>query len=186
MYAEGDRLLREAGYVHYEISNYAKEGFECLHNCGYWTRQNYVGFGIGAASLVDNKRFLNTSDLQKYLDCYASRNEQNADKDRSSKQSVVLSTKPHISEIVREEMKSLTREEQMEEFMFLGLRMMKGISKKKFLDIFGVTIEDVYGDAIKKLVDEGLLNARNDSDKIYLTERGIDLDNYVSAEFLLT
>lgn len=156
MYAEGNRLLKEAGYIHYEISNYAKEGYECRHNCGYWTRANYLGFGIGAASMVENVRFSNTPDLMTYLNCPT---------------------------MAVEERTVLGKKEQMEEFMFLGLRMMEGVSRQKFFDTFGTSMDEVYGKVISKFMEEGLLEER--TDRLVLTDKGIDLDNYVSAGFLL-
>ena len=63
----GREVLKEAGYRQYEISNYAKKGMECRHNIGYWTRENYLGLGIGAASLIENVRYTNTSDIDDYL-----------------------------------------------------------------------------------------------------------------------
>ena len=185
MYAEGNKLLKEYGYEHYEISNYAQKGFECRHNVGYWTRQNYVGFGIGAASLVENKRFQNTMDLQRYLSFFLEKNNARNDLEQAdeSKKECFESGKNWIRSI-REEVQVLSAREQMEEFMFLGLRMMEGVSKKRFLDLFGVPVEEVYGETIRRFEEEGLLVAEENGDKIYLTEKGIDLDNYVSAGFL--
>ena len=185
MYAEGNKLLKEYGYEHYEISNYAQKGFECRHNVGYWTRQNYVGFGIGAASLVENKRFQNTMDLQRYLSFFLGKNNARNDLEQAdeSKKECFESGKNGIRSI-REEVQVLSVREQMEEFMFLGLRMMEGVSKRRFLDLFGVPVEEVYGETIRRFDEEGLLVAEENSDKIYLTEKGIDLDNYVSAGFL--
>lgn len=159
MYSETKRILGEAGYVRYEISNYAKPGFSCRHNCGYWTRKDYAGFGIGAASLVNNVRFRNGEDLRRYLEeplgC-------------------------------REEVQALSIEEQMEEFMFLGLRLTEGVDVRGFGDDFGRTLEEVYGEVIKRNREDGLLEYRKDGRRLALTEKGLDVSNYVMAQFLLT
>ena len=158
MYSETGRVLREAGYERYEISNYAKPGFRCRHNCGYWTRTDYAGFGIGAASLIDNVRFHNGEQLASYLknptDC-------------------------------REDRQVLDSREQMEEFMFLGLRLTEGIDVRTFGSMFGRSPEDVYG-IIEKNKRNGLLEYREGGNRLALTERGLDISNYVMAQFLLT
>jgi len=165
MYRETVRILKEKGYHRYEISNYAREGYACRHNCGYWQRRDYAGFGIGAASLVGNVRFRNSADLGRYLD--------------------------HPLQC-REEIHTLDRREQMEEFMFLGLRMTNGVALADFERIFGCTVEEVYGDVVRKNIRDGLLEvvrgdkAALEADRIALTERGLDLSNYVMAQFLLS
>ena len=155
MYRLTGALLEEKGYMQYEISNYAKKGRECQHNIGYWTRKNYLGLGLGSASLVENVRFSNTSDLQEYL----------------------------AGDFEEREREVLERREQMEEFMFLGLRMIKGVSRGDFKKAFGVEIEAVYGEVIKKMVSQGLLQKQ--AGRISLTEEGISVSNYVMSEFLL-
>lgn len=159
LYGLTECILQEYGYRRYEISNYAKEGCECRHNVGYWTRENYLGFGIGAASLVENIRFQNGRDLQAYL-------------------------KAPLGQ--REQEQRLTMVEQMEEYMFLGLRLTEGISERKFYDIFHYELEQVYGDVIKKHVSQGLLTYldRAAGRNLHLTRRGLDLANYVMADFL--
>lgn len=155
MYRLTGELLLEKGYERYEISNYAKKGRECRHNIGYWVRKNYLGLGLGSASLVENVRFSNTSDLKEYLNG---------------------TFEPQEKEV-------LERKEQMEEFAFLGLRMMEGISRKRFAQIFGVEIEAVYGDVIQRMTKLGLL--KQQTGNIFLTEEGISVSNYVMSEFLL-
>lgn len=163
MYEATRRVLEGAGYVRYEISNYARPGRECRHNCGYWRRRDYAGFGIGAASLIDNVRFKNGEDLRAYLE-----NPAGCQCDRQ-----VLSVS-----------------EQMEEFMFLGLRMTAGVSAAEFASCFGKEPEHVYGEVIKKNIVDGLLRWTEDlsgdsSDRrLALTEKGLDLANYVMAQFL--
>ena len=159
MYEETDRLLSEAGFMRYEISNYAKAGYECRHNCGYWTRTEYAGFGIGAASLISNVRFSNAADIREYI------------------------AHPLC---VRGEEERLSREEQMEEFMFLGLRLTKGIEVRTFEELFGVALPEVYGEVIAKNLADGLLCYTNDGKSLALTKKGLDLSNYVYAQFLIS
>ncbi len=154
MYKRTEKRLAEHGYRRYEISNYAKEGYECRHNSVYWRRGNYVGFGIGAASMVDNVRFQNDADLTKYI---AGNREKQVDK--------------------------LSKKECMEEFMFLGLRMMEGVKEAQFVADFGITMEEVYGPVLQKMQVDGLLERTDGA--IRLTKRGIDVSNYVMAAFLL-
>ncbi len=177
MYEKTEELLREAGFRRYEISNYAKNGFECRHNCGYWKRHDYAGYGIGAASLIDNKRFSNKDSLEEYI-----------------KNPMGCSG----------EIQELTVKEQMEEFMFLGLRLVEGVSALLFERTFGKTLEQVYGEVIRRNVEDGLLYFHGKemqavgSDKeahdlvrayagnrLALTGRGLDVSNYVMAQFLL-
>ena len=163
MYEETGRILREHGYERYEISNYAKPGYACRHNCGYWQREDYLGLGIGAASLVDNVRFQNGRDLDRYLEAPLG---------------------------CREGVQSLSVTEQMEEFVFLGLRMIRGISPLAFERTFGVSMEKVYGPVIERNRKDGLLYFREDEEtkegRLALTERGLDLSNYCMAQFLLS
>ncbi len=164
MYKITDDILRTRGYERYEISNYAKPGYECRHNQVYWRRGDYVGFGLGSASLVENVRFHNCTDMERYI--------RQCEKGKS----------------VKEDIQRLTIEEQMEEFMFLGLRMMQGISCREFLDSFGKSVDDVYPGIVDKFVKMGLLvrTCRKQEERIALTKQGIDVSNQIMAEFLLS
>lgn len=155
MYEQTELILSDAGYHHYEISNYAQPGKECRHNCGYWTRKEYRGFGLGAASLIRDTRFSNVRDLNGYL--------------------------KHPGTRLEEQI--LTREEQMEETMYLGLRLMTGVQKKTFLENFGCSMEQVYGTVLSRMIEQGLMG--ENKEKVWLTRRGTDLGNYVFAHFLL-
>lgn len=159
LYQLTGQVLREYGYQRYEISNYAKKGCACRHNTGYWTRENYLGFGIGAASLIDNVRFQNGRELGAYLEEPLGQ---------------------------REPLCLLSAAEQMEEFMFLGLRLTAGIPEQDFLDTFHCGLEQVYGEAIRRHIGQGLLAWQDcgDGRYLHLTERGLDLANYVMADFL--
>lgn len=149
--------LTDNGYKQYEISNYAKDGCESRHNMSYWRRQEYIGYGLGAAGLVNDIRFKNTSDMDSYI-----RN-------------------PYSTTNFEEE-RLLSENDRMEEFMFLGLRTMKGVSVFEFEKIFEKDIHLVYGKVIDKLSAEGLLIEKYGS--LYLSEKGVDYGNYVFSEFL--
>lgn len=155
-------FLRNEGYQRYEISNYALPGFACRHNQVYWKRGNYVGFGIGAASMVENVRFSNGRDLETYLRYGAQ----------------------------KEQVQKLTVEEQMEEFMFLGLRMTEGVSLKSFYETFGRRVDQVYPGIVEKYVEQGLLrylcSSEGQKRRVALTEFGMDVCNVVMADFLLS
>lgn len=159
MYWKTAEILQNAGYEHYEISNYARNGYICRHNCGYWQRVDYLGFGIGAASLYQNIRFRNTDSLTEYLEALA-----------------------HGNMLERLDVQKLSVEEQMAETFILGLRMMEGVDLQEFKETYGKTAEEVYGDVIRKSIDEGLLERRGS--RQVLTKRGVDISNYVMAKFL--
>lgn len=158
MYQKTEEILHANGYQRYEISNYAKEGMECKHNLGYWERKNYLGLGLGASSLVENRRYCNTANLREYME------------------------RAGHPEGIRRNTEYLTVEEQMEEFIFLGLRKMNGISEQMFQDCFQKTIWDCYGDNLKKVMEKGLLKQKEG--RLSLTSKGIDISNYVFAEIL--
>lgn len=163
MYYMTKSLLANAGYDRYEISNYAKAGYECRHNIGYWKRKDYLGFGIGAASLYKEERYSNISDINLYIE-------------ELSKDNCSLNN-------IQENADKLSKKERMEEFMFLGLRMISGVSMEDFENQFGVKFEEIYGSVTDKLMSQGLL-AQEDN-WLKLTERGIDISNYVMSEFMI-
>lgn len=178
MYKITNEILSDAGYGRYEISNYAQPGCECRHNISYWRRENYAGFGIGAASLVENIRFRNTSDRQAYERFYLEDFPEAAAADERMEENGI-----------KEEKHMLSIEEQMEEFMFLGLRMNKGVSGMEFTRCFGRTIDEVYPGVVEEFCKKGLLRRtaddRTGEEWIALTDYGIDISNYVMAEFLI-
>lgn len=155
MYWKTAEILQNAGYEHYEISNYARDGRICRHNCGYWRRVDYLGFGIGAASLYRNVRFRNTDSLEEYL------------KDPLH---------------CRRDIQKLSKEEQMAETFILGLRMMEGVDRRQFQETYGKDAQEVYGDVIEESIREGLL--KESGGRWVLTKRGVDISNYVMAKFL--
>lgn len=154
MYHNICAYLKENGYNQYEISNFAKTGYECRHNIKYWKCEEYIGVGIAAHSYLDGKRFYNVSSMEKYLNGIYSENE------------------PDI----------LTREDKIGEFMIMGLRMNEGISEDEFKIRFGEKIEDLYSKQLNKFIRLGLINYNNK--RYMLTERGFDLSNSILCEFL--
>lgn len=159
MYEDTAEILERYGYRQYEISNYAKQGYMCRHNAGYWQRREYLGFGLGASSLYRGMRFSNTHQMQEYL-----KESRNPDQ-------------------IRKDVTVLSRNEQIEEFMFLGLRMTEGISEKKFEENFDVRLMDVYGDILQKYEETGFME--HIETKWRLTRKGIHVSNHILADFLL-
>lgn len=158
MYHYTKEFLVKNGYSRYEISNYSKGGYECRHNLKYWSRINYYGFGVAAASLVNNVRYLNTDNRKDYV-------RSNGD----------------ITKI-RIENDKLNINEQMEEYMFLGLRKVKGVSIKEFKEIFGRNVYDEYGGVINKHLENHLLEIKDN--RIFLTDKGMDVSNYIMSDFI--
>lgn len=159
MYEDTAEILERYGYRQYEISNYAKQGYMCRHNAGYWQRREYLGFGLGASSLYRGMRFSNTRRMQEYL-----KESRNPDQ-------------------IRKDVTVLSRNERIEEFMFLGLRMTEGISEKKFEENFDVRLMDVYGDILQKYEETGFVE--HIETKWRLTRKGIHVSNHILADFLL-
>lgn len=174
MYRETEQILAQAGYERYEISNYAKKGYACRHNLVYWQGGDYLGLGLGSSSYMDGVRFHNTTDFNTYVNQGA----------------------------YVEDREELSVQAKMEEFMFLGLRVMAGVSGTEFEKRFGKTMEDVYGDVLRKHEEEGLLQidrkedrkeaasaepakGKTNIEKVMLTTKGVDVSNYVFADFLL-
>ena len=161
MYHYTKKCLQNAGYERYEISNYAKPGYACLHNQVYWTGGEYLGLGLGAASYWKGARFSNTPDMEEYMEnCSRARITEN-----------------------RKEIVTATQKSRMEEYMFLGLRMIRGVSIREFERRFGIPMNRIYGTVIRFYIGQGLLKI--EQDRLMLTERGIDVSNSVMADFLL-
>lgn len=155
MYHETKRFLRECGYERYEISNYAKPGRECRHNIGYWTGVPYLGLGLGASSYMNGSRFAVSSDMQQYLE-----------------------EKPGTFTDVEK----LTKKDMEEEFFYVGLRMTAGVSLPEFERRFGVSAKDVYPGLMEMFVEEKA--AVFQGDRFVLTDYGLDVSNYIMAQFL--
>lgn len=154
MYLAGVHILKEYGYEQYEISNFAKEGYSCRHNEGYWSGVSYAGFGLGAASYINNRRFVKTRCREEYL----------------------------AGDFSERETEVLSEREQMEEFMILGLRRRKGVSKVEFRKRFRMELPDLYKNIIEAYAAKGLL--KEEGDRIFFTEKGMLLSNIVLSEFI--
>ena len=152
------KFLKEQRYEQYEISNYAKPGRESRHNLKYWERGDYLGLGLGAASMVRNIRMSNTKDMNIYLERCGQ------------------------PKTMREDVQFLEEARQMEEFMFLGLRKTRGVSRKEFRRTFGQELDMVYEKALHKCLENGML--KEHKDRIYLSQEGVLLSNLVLSEFL--
>lgn len=159
MYHLAKDILLKNGFSQYEISNYSKEGFECRHNIAYWKMNNWLGVGSAASSYIDGERFTNFSKIETYIE--------KIENDKSP----------------REEEGKNTIEENIEEFMFMGLRLIEGIDENEFEIRFNKTVDSYYKDILKKFITQGLLKRENK--KIYLTEKGIEYSNVVMSEMLL-
>ena len=163
MYYLTNGFLKEQGYERYEISNYSKKGYECRHNIGYWTGTEYLGLGLGASSYISGCRFHNTSVYNEYCSAH-------------------LDQEEAFQGVLRQEFERLTLEDRMEEYMFLGLRLTKGVSAHGFASSFGHNIRNVYGMVLDAMEEDGLMEYK---DGYYrLTSRGIDISNYVMSQFL--
>lgn len=192
LYELTGELLGKYNYKRYEISNYALAGYECRHNQVYWTRGNYLGLGLGAASLVNDVRWNNPRSIAEYR--RRLRQADVTDMDSELAEPVYGLTgfacgKSHTGENclvaararLGDNIQYLSRQEQMEEFMFLGLRLTNGVRKQDFQEKFGVPIETVYGKELEELQRDGLLIVE---ESVRLTPYGTDISNYVMAKFL--
>ena len=179
------KMLAEYNYNRYEISNYALDGYACRHNQVYWTRGDYAGLGLGAASMVDNVRWSNPRSIPEYRDALLRPYSASTDFEPAERTGAGLAAAKTDLTAARARLSGnvqyLSVQEQMEEFMFLGLRLTKGVSKQDFREIFGLPIEEVYGKAIEALRRDGLLLA---DDFVRLTPFGTDISNYVMEKFL--
>lgn len=189
MYYDTERILGEAGYHRYEISNYAKPGYECRHNKGYWTGTEYLGLGLGASSYINIRR--EKGEAAKI----SASGKESGDRRQLERRSNVRDFKMYLS-LTRddfragrqiEERELLTNQAMMEEFMFLGLRLTEGISEMEFFRRFSCTLETVYGDVLEKLAGQELMERYEREGAAFwrLTKRGIDVSNCVLAEFLM-
>ena len=160
MYWKAKNILEENNYIHYEISNFAKEGYESKHNLNCWNQKQYLGFGVAAHSYFENKRYCNTNSIEEYC-----RNieENNINKNRD------------ICEIQ-------TEEEMKKEYMLLGLRKIEGIDIQEFKNKFVENPIYLFRKELEKLVNEDLIEI--DLNQIKLTSKGLDFANLVWEEFV--
>lgn len=150
--------LERAGFEHYEISNFSKSGFESRHNLMYWDNAEYYGIGAGASGYVDGVRYKNHGPIRHYL-------------------SAVEEGNARITE------EHLSQKEQMEEEMFLGLRKKSGVSMARFEEKFGRSFDGLYGQIVKDLVQQGLMQI--EGDRVRMTKRGLFLGDTVAERFIL-
>ena len=150
--------LERAGFEHYEISNFSKQGFESRHNLMYWDNAEYYGIGAGASGYVNGVRYKNHGPIRHYLKAVEEGNAR-----------------------INEEHLSLR--EQMEEEMFLGLRKKSGVSKSRFEEKFGTSFEDLYGQVVRDLCHQGLLQI--EGQQIRMTKKGLFLGDTVAEQFIL-
>lgn len=163
MYHTAVQRFLELDFIHYEISNFSKPGKECRHNLTYWNAEEYYGAGAGAHSYLNGVRDSNPPELDAYMEYVKKWNQEHS--------------LHHKSESLM-----LTLQDQQSEFMFLGLRLMTGISKAAFYSRFLQEVYDVYGIQIRKHIEYGLLV--DDGTHIALTLKGIDLSNQVFVDFI--
>ncbi len=155
MYEYACRALKEADYMQYEISNFAKKGKESRHNIKYWKCKEYIGVGLAAHSYIDDMRFSNTSDMKQYLMGYYK----------------------------KDDCELLDINDKMSEFMFMGLRMIDGVSEADFFDRFGQKIDDVFEKQLLKFTKSDMIKRENG--RIYLTHKAISVSNQIMCEFIL-
>ena len=175
MYEATARILEDYGYKRYEISNYAKEGFESRHNNRYWKRSEYLGFGIGAASFVGDKRLSNICDINEYISSLY----EGVSCDAEIKQAIE-------AKLIAEK-EVLSKEDAMAEFFYLGLRRMEGVYFRDFWEMFEADAIEVYGEVMEKLVRQRLLEYTERGGEqigVRLTTNGIFVSNSVFVEFL--
>jgi len=156
------RQLKKSGYIHYEISNCAKPGFESRHNMTYWRAQSYYGFGCGAFAYINGKRTGNTPDLTAYI-------------------KAMTGHAARISSIITES-EEINEAESQKEFMMLGFRTMEGVSASEFMQRYGCSMEDIFGHNLNTLLEKGLILYEND--RYFLSGRGLDYANEVFREFV--
>ena len=155
MYALNRDKLKDAGYLQYEISNFSKPNYESRHNIAYWTLKEYIGLGLGASSLYQGERYNNETDFAEYAGHF----------------------------VCEESRVKVSEKDAMEEMMFLGLRMNRGVSKKAFFDRFNKPVDEVFPGVIEKHVKNGLMEVCGDF--VRLTEKGMDVSNYCMSDFII-
>ncbi|MEW9096688.1 MAG: radical SAM family heme chaperone HemW [Clostridiaceae bacterium] len=159
MYSYCINFLEENGYKQYEISNFAKVGKECRHNLVYWNLSEYIGIGVGAHSYIEGLRYRHTENISEYIEKVNKGNNINLD------------------------IYENTLKDEIEEFMFMGLRKREGISIEKFNKRFKRDIYEVYGEILNKYLQLGMLI--KEDGYIFLSIKGIQVSNSIMCEFIL-
>lgn len=160
MYWKVKEKLQEAGYIHYEISNFAKLGYESKHNLSCWNQEEYIGVGVASHSYTNNVRYSVIENIEEYI--------KNIDTDNEA-DNIIFHEKQN-------------KDSKMREYMLLGLRKIEGIKIQEFKNKFEIDPIVLYKNELKKLKDEGLIKI--DSNSIKLTNKGLDLANIVWEEFV--
>ena len=160
MYYTVKNMLENNGYLHYEISNFAKKGFESKHNLDCWNQKEYMGFGVAAHSYTNNFRFSNIENIEEYINNF---------KNNKEEDNLIFHEKQN-------------RESKMKEYMMLGLRKIEGVNIQQFKNKFVENPIFIFRKEIEKLVNEELLEV--DGNFIKLTKKGLDLANLVWEEFV--
>ena len=160
MYWTVKRILEANGYNHYEISNFAKQGYESKHNLDCWNQKEYIGFGVAAHSYTNGIRYSNIENLEQYIKNY---------EEDKTEENLVFHEKQDM-------------EAMQKEYMLLGLRKIDGVSIQEFKIKFVANPVFLYHDKLEKLVNEELVEI--DGDQIKLTNKGLDLANIVWEEFI--
>jgi len=160
MYWKVKNTLEEKEYKHYEISNFAKSGYESKHNLSCWNQEEYIGFGLAAHSYINNKRYSNTEELEKYI----------------------LGVDAHIDPQIKTIHEIQSKEDKMKEYMLLSLRKIEGIKISEFKNKFVDNPIYLYRESLNKLATQELIEI--DINSIKLTDKGIDLANIVWEEFV--
>ncbi|MCD3233142.1 oxygen-independent coproporphyrinogen III oxidase [Clostridium botulinum] len=153
------KFLKEKGYNQYEISNFSKENKECRHNLVYWNLNEYIGCGVSAHSYSEGYRYRNSDKIEEYI-------------------KLIENNQSPIVEKIKNSLKS-----DIEEFIFMGLRKIKGISLEEFNKRFKKSIYELYSDVICKHKTEGLLLERNGY--LFLSDKGVEVSNYIMSDFIL-
>ena len=169
MYWYVKQILENNGYVHYEISNFAKRGFESKHNLDCWNQKEYIGFGLAAHSYFNNTRYSNTENLKQYI--HYNINNLN-----------VVGVAPQGDPQIRIIHEIQNKESKMKEYCMLGLRKLEGVKISEFKNKFIDNPIYLYKNGLNKLLNEGLIEVEGDT--IKLTNKGIDLANIVWEEFI--
>jgi putative oxygen-independent coproporphyrinogen III oxidase len=158
MYQLTRSYLAEQGYAQYEVSNFAKPGHESRHNRTYWLNEEYYGLGTGAHGYVRKRRHANIKGVKEYIQ------------------------RLQDNQLPIQESYQVIREEEMENFMILGLRLMEGVSREKFASLYGIELERAFGQVLTPLMNKGLLE--RSGDRYRLTEKGLIFGNEVFADFI--
>lgn len=169
MYHKALQLIEREGYIHYEISNASKYGYESRHNMKYWSMEEYLGVGLGAHSYIGGTRFSNETDLSKYIN----------DSNEISGKHIPGIFSPYVAWTHKN-----TSSDNMAEYLFTGLRKVEGVSISAFEDKFFASLIETYGKSIAKHEKNGFIKIDFNKDRLWLTSEGMDIFNRVLVDFI--